>query len=116
MGAPITIYVGRQATRPEAVMKRILLTLVLIFSAQNLLADSMLLGDAKKGEAIHSAHCVACHTSTIYTRPNRTVKTLGGLVGRVNGCSSNLGLKLSNDQINDLVKYLNDNYYKFERN
>lgn len=97
-------------------MKRILLTLVLAFFAQNLLADSMLLGDARKGEAIHNAHCVACHTPTIYTRPNRTVKSIGGLVGRVNGCSANLGLNLSNDQINDIVKYLNDNYYKFQTN
>lgn len=96
-------------------MKRMLLTLTLAFFAQNIFADSMLLGDAKKGEAIHNAHCVACHTSTAYTRPNRTVKTIGGLVGRVNRCSANLGLNLSNDQVNDVVKYLNDTYYKFER-
>ena len=96
-------------------MKRMLLALTLVFCAPNLFADSMLLGDAKKGEAIVNAHCVACHTSTIYSRPNRTVKSIGGLVGRVNGGSANLGLNLSQDQINDIVKYLNDTYYKFER-
>ena len=96
-------------------MKRMLLALTLVFCAPNLFADSMLLGDAKKGETIVNAHCVACHTSTIYSRPNRTVKSIGGLVGRVNGCSTNLGLNLSQDQINDIVKYLNDTYYKFER-
>ncbi|MGW8246965.1 MAG: cytochrome c [Acidiferrobacterales bacterium] len=96
-------------------MKRILLALALVFSVHNAFADSMLLGDAKKGEAIHNAHCTACHTSTVYTRPNHMVKSIGGLVGRVNACSSNLGLNLSQDQVNDVVKYLNDTYYKFER-
>ncbi|MDX5152492.1 MAG: hypothetical protein R3188_08455 [Acidiferrobacterales bacterium] len=96
-------------------MKKLLLALVLVFSAYNAFADSMLLGDAKKGEAIHKAHCTACHTSTVYTRPNHTVKSIGGLVGRVNACSSNLGLNLSQDQVNDVVKYLNDTYYKFKR-
>jgi len=94
-------------------MKRILLALVLVFGVHNTFADTMLLGDAKKGEAIHQAHCTACHTSTAYTRPNHTVKSIGGLVGRVNGCNSNLGLNLSQDQENDIVKYLNDTYYKF---
>jgi len=96
-------------------MKRILLASIMVFLVQNSFADSMLLGDAKKGEAFHNAHCSACHTSTVYTRPNHTVKTIGGLVGRVNACSSNLGLNMSQDQVNDIVKYLNDTYYKFER-
>ena len=96
-------------------MKKILLALTLMLGAPSLFADSMLLGDGKKGEAIVGSHCVACHTSTIYTRPNRTVKSIGGLVARVNGCSANLGLNLSRDQVNDVVKYLNDSFYKFER-
>lgn len=96
-------------------MTRILLALTLTLMTQSLMADSLLLGDAKKGEAIHKAHCTACHTSTVYTRPNHTVKSIGGLVGRVNGCAGQLNLNLSKDQINDVVKYLNDNYYKFER-
>lgn len=96
-------------------MKRILLASALVFFAHSAFADSMLLGDAKKGEAIHNAHCTACHTSTVYTRPNHIVKSIGGLVGRVNACNSNLGLNLSEDQKNDVVKYLNDTFYKFEQ-
>ena len=95
-------------------MKKILLTLTVLTISIPAFADTMLLGDAKKGEAIHNAHCTACHTTTVYTRPNHTVKSIGGLVGRVNGCSSNLGLNLNNDQVNDVVKYLNDNFYKFK--
>lgn len=97
-------------------MKRIILALSLLtLAAPSVFADSnsMLLGNAKKGKVIHDAHCTACHTTTIYTRPKRLVKSLSGLVGRVSACSSNIGANLNNDQINDVVKYLNDNFYKF---
>ena len=95
-------------------MLRLFPILFLPLLSQTLHADSMLLGDAKQGEALHNKSCVACHTSSVYTRPDRTVKTIGGLVGRVNGCNAQLSLDLPKDKIDDLVKYLNDRYYKFE--
>lgn len=95
-------------------MLRIVSTLFFLTLSHNLYADSMLLGDARQGEALHSKACVACHSSSVYTRPDRTVKTIAGLVGRVNGCNAQLKLELPQDRINDLVKYLNDSYYKFE--
>lgn len=95
-------------------MLRLFSILFLLALSQNLHADSMLLGDAKQGEALHNKTCVACHTTSVYTRTDRTVKTIGGLIGRVNGCNAQLNLALPKDKINDLVKYLNDRYYKYE--
>jgi len=94
-------------------MKKPLALIPVLLLPQMLLADSMLLGDAKEGQALHAKVCVACHDSSAYTRDNRTVKSVGGLVARVNGCNTQLGLGLPKDKIDDVVKYLNDTYYKF---
>ena len=87
------------------------------FNAQ---AAEMLLGDAANGKKLHSAKCAACHQqlyggdgSRIYTRGDRNIKTIEGLIGQVNGCNQRVNANLSGDDINDVVKYLNETYYKF---
>ncbi len=95
-------------------MIRSVTLMVLTLASTSLMADSMLLGNAKQGKRLYKTACLTCHASEVYTRPNRTVKSIGGLVGRVGGCSTQLNLDLKQDQINDLVKYLNDTYYKFK--
>lgn len=96
-------------------MKKLLVLIAVLLIPKILLADSMLLGDAKEGQSIHEKVCVACHDSSAYTRENRIVKSIGGLVARVNGCNTQLDLALPKDKIDDVVKYLNDTYYKFEK-
>ncbi len=84
-------------------------------------AHGFLLGDADNGEQIHQAQCAACHAnnfdgdeSRIYTRDDRRVKTVEGMMGQVEFCNNQLKTNLADDEINDIVKYLNDKYYKFE--
>ena len=50
----------------------------------------------------------------MYTRADHSVKSVEGLIGRVNGCVRQTGAKLDRDQINDLVKYLDESFYKFK--
>jgi len=83
-------------------------------------AAELQLGDAAKGKDVHAKHCTSCHVSMfggngsgIYTRSDRRIKSLEGLDKQVAGCSSNTGANLSKDQINDVVKYLSDEFYKF---
>lgn len=75
---------------------------------------SILLGDAAKGKAVHDKQCASCHDSSVYTRANRRVKTSEGLKTQVNGCLRQTGIKLKDAEIDDVVKYLNDTYYKFD--
>lgn len=75
---------------------------------------SILLGDAAKGKAVHDKQCAACHDSSVYTRVDRRVKTPEGLKSQVNGCLRQTGIKLKDAEIDDVVKYLNDSYYKFD--
>jgi mono/diheme cytochrome c family protein len=77
-------------------------------------ATALLPGDAARGKALHQAQCTTCHDSAVYTRPDRRVKTVEGLLAQVQFCNRNLGGKLSREQVNDLVQYLNQTYYKFE--
>ncbi|HLQ26440.1 MAG TPA: c-type cytochrome [Acidiferrobacterales bacterium] len=86
----------------------------------NARAAEMLLGDAAKGKKLHDAKCAACHQqlysgdgSGIYTRDDRNIHTIEGLIGQVNGCNQRVNAHLSGDDVNDVVKYLNETYYKF---
>lgn len=85
-------------------------TLSLLSGAAN---AALLPGDAAKGKALHDKQCVACHDNKVYTRSDRSVKTVEGLMGRVNGCVRQTGAKLDSKQIDDVIKYLNESFYKF---
>lgn len=75
---------------------------------------ALLPGDAAKGKALHDKQCVACHDSGVYTRANRRITSVEALIGQVNGCVRQTGLKLDRDQINDVVKHLDESFYKFK--
>ena len=81
----------------------------------------LLAADVKRGEALHNANCVSCHArmtggngETLYTRSDRRVNSLAGLEAQVRRCESNLELKWFDEDIEDVVTYLNENYYHFE--
>lgn len=75
---------------------------------------ALLPGDAAKGKAVHGQHCAACHNTSVYTRADRRVKSVEGLIGQVNNCVRQTGTKLDRDQVNDLVKYLDESFYQFK--
>ena len=86
-------------------------TLTLICSSTQ---AALLPGDAAKGKALHDKQCTACHDSKMYTRADRRVKTVEGLIGQVNSCVRQTGAKLDSKQIDDVVKYLDESFYKFK--
>jgi cytochrome c len=91
---------------------RIVLTLVAMFSVNVAQAAELILGDPVKGKELHNRDCVACHDSSVYTRPNR-IKSLSGLEQQVQMCSNMLNKGYDEDAQANIVKYLNDSYYKF---
>lgn len=97
---------------------------VIAFAALMLYAQSaaalLLAGDADRGVAVHERQCVACHVSRfggdgsgVYTRENRMVSTIEGLMGQVERCNAMTRAGLADDEIDDLVAYLNETYYRF---
>ncbi|MDX2504497.1 MAG: cytochrome c [Gammaproteobacteria bacterium] len=73
------------------------------------------------GKDLHDANCMSCHTSLmggnpnqIYTRSDRKVNTLEGLRSQVTRCNSTVGVAWEQDNIQDVVEYLNSNFYKIK--
>jgi len=97
------------------------LSLVLLASPVITLAATPT-ADLKKGEQLVNDNCINCHEarfgnngSDIYTRPDRRVTSLTGLKKQVIRCRDNLGLKWFDEDVDDVVAYLNKTYYKFKK-
>jgi len=57
---------------------------------------------------------VSCHNASVYTRRDRQVNSLSALNQQVDGCVHGAHLTLTPDQQKSLVKYLNEQFYKFK--
>lgn len=95
-------------------LRSIPLVAAALFAATAQAENTLLPGNAANGKTLHAANCTGCHDTSLYTRKNRQVSSIEGLIGRVNGCNKQLGKNFSRDQINDLVRHLNESYYKFK--
>lgn len=71
-------------------------------------------GDAAAGKKLAEANCTACHDNSVYQRKDRKIHSLGALKQQINSCGHATGVQLGQAQMNDLVKYLNENFYKFK--
>ena len=70
--------------------------------------------DAHPGKELHDENCTRCHDSSVYTRAERKVTSLQGLHNQVRRCDSMLELRLFDDDIENIVQYLNTQYYQFK--
>ena len=66
-----------------------------------------------RGALLYSVHCNACHTSKIHWREKRLAKDLGSLKSQVRLWQGRIGLGWTEDEIADVVRYLNAAYYGF---
>jgi len=65
------------------------------------------------GATVYKASCTKCHSTTVHTKSNRTVKSLDSLQKRVAKCNAKVGTNLTDDEISAVSTYLNTTYYKF---
>ena len=71
-------------------------------------------GDIANGKKLYEARCTSCHNDSVHTSKNRQIKNLEGLTGKIHNCAHMTDVTLGKAQENDLVKYLNETYYKFK--
>ena len=67
------------------------------------------------GKKLHQAKCFGCHDTRQYTRKNRIVHTYEDLHARVEFCDSASNAGFSFDDLDDVVAYLNTEFYKFKK-
>lgn len=71
-------------------------------------------GNTASGKKLYDANCTTCHTDSVYLRKDRQVNNLDGLNQQISACGHMTNITLGKTQVNDLVKYLNETYYKFK--
>ncbi|MEE9351965.1 MAG: hypothetical protein V3U78_06860 [Thiotrichaceae bacterium] len=74
-------------------------------------------GSAANGKVLYDkSQCQKCHGTEVFTREDHKVKDLAGLGKQVRMCDSQLSVNWFDDEIADVVSYLNESFYKFEEN
>ena len=78
--------------------------------------------DIKNGKELHDSNCISCHISLqggdgsgIYTREHKRIETYPALIKQVNRCRDSLGVPWPENDVNDVVEYLNSNFYKYKK-
>ena len=93
-------------------MKRVLFLLLITSLMPS--AYAALPGDRANGKRLHDANCSGCHDSSVYTRNNRHVNSMDALKGQLQGCTHMAKKDFSVTEQQDIVKYLNDQFYHFQ--
>ena len=89
-------------------MKAVLSLLIML--AMPLLVQAQ---DYANGARLHMQNCSGCHDTSVYTRQPRRVNSLPALGKQVRFCQNNLGITWFDDEVNDVIFYLNRDYYQF---
>ena len=93
-------------------MKSILGVSLLILLMPSAYAAS-LPGDSDDGKRLHDANCMGCHDTSIFTRKDRLVQSLDALKKQLAICTHMAKKEFSASETQDLLKYLNDQFYHF---
>ncbi len=67
------------------------------------------------GKVLVDSNCQQCHDNDIYTRSNSILQSYPELQARVEFCENASKAHWNDDQINQVIEYLNDSYYKFPK-
>ncbi len=71
------------------------------------------LADVETGRKLVAQHCTGCHDASVYTRKNRKMDSLSRLQSQVERCDTQLETRLFGSDIDDIVDFLNREYYHF---
>jgi len=86
-----------------------LLATVLAFSLVNARA-----GEAERGKLLYENHCKVCHTSVVHIREDRKAGSREEIRTWVQRWNKDLGLQWGSVEVDDVIEYLNERYYKLD--
>jgi hypothetical protein len=73
----------------------------------------LLLGDSANGKRLYDGNCMGCHDTSVLTRKNRVVQSLDALEEQLPSCTHMAKKEFSENETQDLLNYLNDQFYHF---
>ena len=100
---------GSSHSNCNPVVPAVLLAMVLAFSIGNARA-----GDAERGKLLYDNHCKVCHTSVVHLREDRKADSREEIRTWVQRWSKELGLQWGSIEVDDVIEYLNERYYKLD--
>jgi hypothetical protein len=71
-------------------------------------------GDAADGKRLHDINCMGCHDSAVYMRKDHIVRSLNDLKQQFESCSHMAKKEFSPSEAQNIIKYLNDRFYRFQ--
>ena len=71
--------------------------------------------DLLHGKQLHEKSCQRCHDDSIYTRPDSIIFSLKALDNRVHFCERMARAGWTEKDISDVIAYLNDTFYKYDK-
>lgn len=90
-----------------------ILCVLLLFLLMPIAYAASLPGDRANGKRLHDANCMRCHDTSVFTRQDRNVKSLDALKTQLASCTHMANKKFSESETQDLLAYLNDQFYHF---
>jgi mono/diheme cytochrome c family protein len=101
-----------KALTDMATFPYLLLALALTCAAP-LLAQAPVQPAPSGGALLYQTHCIGCHDKQIHWRDDRLAKDWRSLAAQVRRWQTNTGLQWTEQEIDDVVRYLNQTIYKF---
>lgn len=69
--------------------------------------------DRERGRMLYENHCFECHDSVVHVRETRKAKTRSDIRRRIIGFARFLELGWDEDEVTDVLHYLDSRYYGF---
>ena len=93
-------------------MKRILCISLMILLTPSAYAAA-LPGDSANGKSLVDANCMRCHDTGVYSRKDHKIRSLDALKEQLDRCSHAANKSFSAIEAQNIIKYLNDQFYHF---
>jgi mono/diheme cytochrome c family protein len=72
------------------------------------------MADTERGRLLYENHCMSCHESVLHIREKRKAANPAELRAAIGRWAAELGLAWQEAEAEDVYKYLNSRYYKFQ--
>lgn len=86
---------------------------IVFFCLPTLWSCAIYAADISRGRMLYENHCGMCHTSVVHVRDTHVSKSISEINRQVNRWQSELKLGWDKGEIDDVVQYLNVQFYQY---